>query len=74
MRCQLDVRKHHRIESDLLSIKLYRLIHDDAVVAQTLYAAPASGLRQTDLLADGGGTDAGRVLKDFEDSTIYLIY
>jgi len=51
VRGQLDVCEHHRVEADLLTIDLDGLIHDHALVTQTLYASPASGLGQADLLA-----------------------
>ena len=73
VRRQLDVREHHRAETDLLPVENRRLVLDHSFLAQTLDAPPARGLRQADALADLGGVDPRLGLQQFEDTAIGLV-
>ena len=65
--------KDHCIEPDFFPVELHRLVLDNAFISQSLYPSPAGRLRQPDRFADRRRIDSGRLLQDFEDSTVYLI-
>ncbi len=73
VRGKLDVREYHRVEADFLTIDLDGLIHNHALVAQTLYAPPTSGLGQANLLAELRRVHAWHFLQPFEYSAVRLI-
>ena len=67
------MRKDHRIQANLFPIQLHWLVTNNALIAHALDAAPASRLRQADLLANRCRIDAGLTLQDLKNFAVYLI-